>query len=246
MQAWEADASRCGGALPAAPGRNIDLGAVGVLAAWYPLGLLPTGSPYLEATLCALERSLFYEGALFVNTGHSGWGTYLNMRIAGCYMLLGSEKGWDLTRWLLRHASPTYNWPEAIHPRTGGGSAGDGHHGWASAEWLLLVRSLLLREEVDRLHLAPALPASWLQSPGRVSVERAPTSFGSLGYELEWDPGARNMSIALAADWRKPPAELWWKLPVAPGRVFIDGSPARCDGDRVLVPARAKRVDVAG
>src|SRR5207302_5002800 len=33
-QAWEADASRCGGALCAAPGRDLDLGAVGVLAAW--------------------------------------------------------------------------------------------------------------------------------------------------------------------------------------------------------------------
>ena len=37
---------------------------------------------------------------------------------------------------------------------------------------------------------------------GRLSVERAPTSFGSLGYELEWDADARHMSLALAADWR--------------------------------------------
>ena len=106
---------------------------IGTLVAWPPLGVLPGDSPYLAASLSALEKAFFYEGALFVHSSHSGWGTYLNMRIAACYLLAGSDKGWELMQWLLRHASPTFNWPEAINPKSGGGSTGDGHHGWASA-----------------------------------------------------------------------------------------------------------------
>ena len=37
-------------------------------------------------------------------------------------------------RQVLDYASPTLNFPEAIHPLTGGGVIGDGHHGWAAAE----------------------------------------------------------------------------------------------------------------
>ncbi|MFL5734603.1 MAG: hypothetical protein ACJ78Q_15575 [Chloroflexia bacterium] len=255
---WVDDGERCGGALPGAEGRGIDLSAVGVLAAWYPLGLLGPENPYLAGTLCALERELFYEGALFVNTGHSGWGTYVNMRIAGCLLLLGSERGWELMRWLLEHASGTYNWPEAIDPRSGGGSAGDGHHGWASAEWLLLVRSLLLREQGERLYIAPALPGEWFGPAGEVRVERAPTSFGTLGYRVEWDAGAASMRLGLEAEWRRPPVEMWWTLPGAPARVVVDGvevagvragdSPGVMDAsplrDTVRIPAGARRVEV--
>lgn len=207
------DAAVLGGALPAAPGRGIDLGAVGSLVAWYPLGIFGADSPYLPATLRAIQEKLFYEGALFVNTGHSGWGTYLNMRLAGCFGLLDPEDGWQLTRWLLAHSSPTYNWPEAIHTRSGEGSTGDGHHGWASAEWLLLVRSLLLREDKDTLHIAPGVPLAWLASHGALSVENAPTRFGLLRYNLRWTEGGRSLCLDVSGDWRKAPARLLWRLP---------------------------------
>ena len=207
------DAALCGGALPGARGRCLDLSAVGSLVAWHPLDIISPDSSYLTNTLSALEENLFYEGALFMNTGHSGWGSYVNMRIAACYALIDPERAWQLTLWLLRHASPTYNWPEAIHTRTKGGSTGDGHHGWASAEWLLLVRSLLLREEGSTLFLTPALPESWLQTAGRVEVEAAPTRFGTVGYTVEWDDGGRNANVRFSAEWRNPPARLLWGLP---------------------------------
>jgi hypothetical protein len=244
-RSWAEESARCEGALPGAPGRRFDLSAVGALAAWNPLGLLPPDDPYLAATLRALEDQLFHDGALFVNTGHSGWGTYINMRIAGCYLLQGDDKGWELTRWLVRHASPTLNWPEAIHTRSGRGSTGDGHHGWACAEWLLLVRSLLLRDEGRQLYITPYLPEEWLQSPGSLSVYAAPTRFGLLAYTLQWDQGGRNLCLALDPCWRAAPKHLLWKLPGHVSAVTVDGALVESPSGEIVLPTTTRMVEVA-
>jgi hypothetical protein len=244
-RAWAADIASLGRqALVAAPGRDIDLGMIGTLVSWFPLRLMPSDSPLLEGTLSALEEALFYEGALFVNTGHSGWGTYLNMRLAGCRLLQGSPKGWEAMLWLLRHASPTYNWPEAIHTRSLGGSAGDGQHGWASAEWLLLVRALLFQEERRRLVLTPALPADWLTSAGYLSVENAPTRFGPISYHLEWD-GDRHLHLQLTPRWRSTPPEVVWRAPGAAASAQVDGSPASPSAGGLVLPAGARNADIS-
>ena len=223
----------------------MDLGAIGTLAAWFPLQLLSPNSRLLEGTLAALEEATFHEDALLVNTGHSGWGTYLNMRIAGCHLLCGSEKGWRLMRWLLSKASPTHNWPEAIHPLTGGGSAGDGHHGWASAEWLLLVRAMLLQEmEGGRLALAPVLPADWLDFEGRIEVRDAPTLFGLLSYTMEWDAGGHNLHIQVEPRWRTSPQQLAWKPPAPVKYIAVDGREANTEDGMLNLPSEARLVEV--
>jgi hypothetical protein len=239
--AWATDmASLERETLVAAPGRGIDLGMVGTLVAWFPLRLMPSDSPLLEGTLSALEHTLFYEDALFVNTGHSGWGTYLNMRVAGCRLLQNSPKGWDLMQRLLRFASPTYNWPEAIHTRSLSGSAGDGQHGWASAEWLLLVRALLLREDDRRLTLTPTLPGDWLSTPGHLSIENAPTRFGPLSYHLEWDASSLNLELAT----RPSAAEVVWQLPIPSTQTTLDGHPTSSLSSVLVLPLGTKKAEV--
>jgi len=232
-------------ALVAAPGRGIDLGMVGTLVSWFPLRLMPTDSPLLEGTLSALEEALFYQGMLFVNTGHSGWGTYLNMRLAGCRLLQGSPKGWEAMLWLLRHASPTYNWPEAIHTGSLGGSAGDGQHGWASAEWLLLVRALLLHEERHRLVLAPALPQDWLASPGFLSVDKAPTRFGPISFHLEWSD-ARTIRLEISPQWRSTPPEVVWHFRWPVRSATVDGISLKPTPDGLVLPRDATHATIEG
>lgn len=213
LGAWRGDRETLRrNAIPAAPGRGLDIGVVGSLAAWFPLRLLPASNPLLEGTLAALEEIAFHEGALFVQAGHSGWGTYLNMRVAGCRLMQGSERGWHLMRKLLDMASPTLNWPEAVHPQ-GGGSAGDGHHGWASAEWLMLVRALLLEERGNDLVITPFLPAEWLQNPGEIAIAGAPTLFGPVAFKAEWSAGGKSLRLNLEANWRGEPPKILWKVP---------------------------------
>ena len=64
---------------------------------------------------------------------------------------------------------------------------GDGHHGWAAADFLSFVRNLLVREvddSVPTLALCSMLPDEWLGQG--VEVHDAPTHFGRLSYAIRW------------------------------------------------------------
>src|SRR5262249_33729308 len=86
--------------------------------------------------------------------------------------------------WLADRATPTGTWPEVVHPRTGRGIAGDGQAAAATAEVLLLVRDLLVRETDDGLALGDGWPADWF---GRgVRVPCAPPTCGRCSYAVRW------------------------------------------------------------
>lgn len=86
--------------------------------------------------------------------------------------------------WLLSAASPTWAWPERIHPRLGTGCVGDGHSPAATAAVLDLARSLLVREEPGGLVLLSLLPETW-RGQG-LEVHDAPTEHGVVSYAVRW------------------------------------------------------------
>ena len=94
-------------------------------------------------------RRFCHGDAFFQGISHTGLGTYLTMQLAFVELRAGDRRALDRLSWLLGAATPTWTWPEAIHPQLGGGCMGDGHHGWAAAEFLSFVRAMLVRE-VDR------------------------------------------------------------------------------------------------
>jgi hypothetical protein len=87
-------------------------------------------------------------------------------------------------------SSPTGQWPEAIHPLTGGGCMGDGHHVWAAAEWLLMIRNCFVREEGECLVLCAGIPARWLDQAAPIRLGPAPTSFGAVSISITPAPGS--------------------------------------------------------
>ena len=119
---------------------------------------------------------------------------------------------------------------------------GDGHHGWAAADFLSFVRNLLVREvddSVPTLALCSMLPDEWLGQG--VEVHDAPTHFGRLSYAVRWH-GER-------------PAILWELEPhvgiehvrlTAPG-LDPSWSTAERRGEALLAPVRADAVaEVSG
>lgn len=46
---------------------------------------------------------------------------------------------------------------------------GDGQHGWAAAEWLMMMRNLFVREEGRLIVIGSGLFPEWLESGRRVS-----------------------------------------------------------------------------
>jgi hypothetical protein len=173
-------------AMPAGPRRRIDPGVIGSLAACWPLDLLPADDKRVVATLDVLrERFTLAEGrAFFQGISHTGLGTYLTLQVAAVELAGGDPRCLDRLAWMLEAATPTWTWPEAIHPRLPGGCMGDGHHGWAAADFLSFVRMLLVREVAGGLALSSAVPANWLGQGWE--VHDAPTAHGTLSYAVRW------------------------------------------------------------
>ena len=221
-------------AIPASPYRRMDAGAIGSLVALYPLRLLAPDDERILNTLAALEETSFSEGVFFQHMGHAAFGTYLNLHIAQCHLFRRSGKAWPIIQWLLRHASPTFTWAEGIHPLTRAGGMGDGHHGWAAADWLLALRNLLLFEEDDHLVLTPALPIAWLRPGSVVGAEEAPTYFGPVSFTLSFRE--REALLEMSPGFRLAPAYVELNLPVEPVGLETDRPGARILGRAIRLP----------
>jgi hypothetical protein len=96
-------------------------------------------------------------------------------------------------------ASPTGQWPEAIHPHTLGGCMGDGQHVWAAAEWLMAMRNMFVREEYDSLIIGSGIPANWHYSEARLSYGPTWTPWGKL--EIAIDLTSEQGKVCWRADW---------------------------------------------
>lgn len=175
-------------AIPASPYRRLDAGAIGSLAVGYPLNLWSPDDHRLLDTADFLIDNCFVYGGFFQDMIHSGINAYLTLHIAQVLLRAGDSRYFQLMEAVARLASPTGQWPEAIHPRTLGGCMGDGQHVWAAAEWILMVRNCFVREEDNQLIMASGIPLSWLHSRGedehKLSFGPASTTFGMVSISI--------------------------------------------------------------
>lgn len=207
-------------AMPASPYRRLDAGAIGSLAAGYPLQLYGPDDRRLMDCVGFLIEHCFVDGAFFQDMVHSGVNAYLTLHVAQVLLRAGDPRCLELIDAVAKLATPTGQWPEAIHPRTGGGCMGDGHHVWAAAEWVLMMRHCFLREEEDRLVLCAGIPPQWLEQGGRISFGPTPTAFGIVSVTIS--PGAP-ARITWQADWHGDPPPIEVRLPgFEPARVEPD------------------------
>jgi hypothetical protein len=222
------------GALPASPLRRMDSGAIGSLAVSYPLSLWPGDDSRVRATLEYLLAKCMFKGTFFQDMIHSGMNAYLTLHMAQCLLRAGDPRFFQLIKDTAAVASPTGQWPEAIHPHTLGGCMGDGHHVWASAEWVLMMRNLFLREEDRVLVVASGIPEEWLRSGREMSFGPGPTAFGTVSVYLK--PVPNGMRVTWEADWHTPPACIVVRIPgrkaisvtdVRNGSVEIPDTPER-------------------
>jgi len=227
------DAQRLGRlALPASPYRRLDAGAIGSLAMGYPLQLCERDDPRLLDSIKFLRECCFVDGAFFQDMTHSGINAYLSLHIAQVLLRAGKPDYLDVADAVAGLASPTGQWPEAIHPHTRGGCMGDGHHVWASAEWVVLVRNCFVREEGNSLILCSGIPARWLSAGEAISFGPSPTAFGTLSLQLAPVQQGR-VRVSWDANWHaaEPAIELHLggctPITAPPGETSIELSLAR-------------------
>ncbi len=187
-------------AMPASPYRRLDAGAIGSLAGGYPLQLRPPDDPRLLATVEFLLQHCFFAGGFFQDMIHSGINAYLTLHVAQVLLRAGDPRYRELMDAVAGLASPTGQWPEAIHPRTRGGCMGDGQHVWAAAEWILMIRNCFLREEGDALIVGGGVFPAWLAGDEALSFGPAPTAFGTVSIAIE--PEKTASSEAAKVSWQ--------------------------------------------
>ena len=172
--------------MPASPYRRMDAGAIGSLAAGYPLKTWGERDARVLKTADFLVDNFFVDGGFFQEISHSGINAYLTLHVAQVFLRAGDKRYIDILRAVAALATSTGQWPEAIHPRTHGGCMGDGQHIWAVAEWVLMLRNCFVREEEaeGKLVLCSGVPVEWA-GQGPVSFGPAPTSFGKLSLSVE-------------------------------------------------------------
>ncbi|BCO30156.1 hypothetical protein TspCOW1_02590 [Thiohalobacter sp. COW1] len=199
-------------AMPASPYRRLDAGAIGSLAVGYPLQQCAADDPRLLDCVEFLLANCFVNGAFFQDMIHSGLNAYLTLHVAQILLRAGDPRYLELMDTVAELASPTGQWPEAIHPRTGGGCMGDGHHVWASAEWVLMLRNVFVREEDDRLILASGVPERWLEQDQPIRFGPSPTRFGRVSVQLTPQPGG-DVQLDWQADWHAAALVIEARLP---------------------------------
>ena len=202
--------------MPASPYRRLDAGAIGSLAVGYPTQLCEPEDPRLLDCVEFLLDKCFVKGAFYQDMIHSGLNAYLTLHVAQILLRAGDSRFLDLVDAVAGLASPTGQWPEAIHPATGGGCMGDGHHVWASAEWVLMVRNCFVREEGDRLILCAGIPPRWLEQDKPIRFGPAPTSFGTLSITIQPRPDG-SPEVTWEGDWHDEAPEIEVKLPKTSG-----------------------------
>jgi putative flippase GtrA len=195
-------------AMPASPYRRLDSGAIGSLAASYPLRVFKEDDPRILDTADFLMKNCIVHGGFFHDMTHSGINPYLTLHLAQVFLRAGDPRYFSLMTAVAKLASPTGQWPESIHPRTGGGCMGDGQQVWAAAEWVMIIRNCFVREEENRLILCSGIPRVWLKENQTIAFGPAPTSFGDIQISIK--PQGQNILVVWHGLWftKEPPIDI--------------------------------------
>jgi hypothetical protein len=242
------------GGIPASPYRRIDAGAIGSLVADYPLQLTEGGDDRVIRTIDQLMQRSWYRGGFFQDMIHSGINAYLTLDIAQTLLRAGDPRFRNLIETVAELASPTGQWPEAIHPQTLGGCMGDGQHGWAAAEWIMMVRNCFIREEGDRLIVGSGLFEEWLEANGELTFGPTLTPWGAVSIRiLTTIAGVESARPVVTIDgqWRGKPPRIDVAVPgyvkqtnVDPAHAFAlqrSGNPQEINAsERAVVPFVAR------
>ena len=109
---------------------------------------------------------------------------------------------------------------------------GDGQHVWASAEWILMVRNCLVREEQreDLVVLLSGVPERWYKPNAMFSFGPAPTIFGPIS--LSVSSRGNRLDVRWNARWRGGEPRVEVRLPGYPP---VEAEPGR---GSIEVPVR--------
>lgn len=166
----------------------------------WPCGVFDPHDPMLTATLRHIESNASRYGSGLLSEGPGSFWPYISVDWAIGYILRGEpDKAVDLFCAYVDNAGTTLSWGEGYASESNL-AGGDQPHGWADAQFVNLLRHMLVMEQGDVLHLLPAVPRSWLKGPNPIRLQRLPTCFGALSLVVQPHPREGKLSATLQLD----------------------------------------------
>jgi hypothetical protein len=210
-------------------------------AAVFPCEILPPRDPQVDKVFEQF-RSTKLQGI---------WPTwpYISTEWAQSHLLRNEFDDAESVFWAyIRKATLHRTWPEALDPLTRIG-AGDQPHGWAAADFVLLLRNMILAEREKSLWLCQATPRDWLAEGKEIEIKNAPTEFGVVSLHVQSHLAAGRIEYTINRTAARGPctARLWLRIPNshAPQKVLIDGANQKNISDGfVEFPLREKEVRI--
>lgn len=224
-----------------------DIRIWGSLAALWPCRVFDPRDEKLTATLRKMEdRSA--EGMYQFITNPKIW-PYISTDWAQGYLLRDeTDKAVDIFYSYIDHAAVNRAWIEEIFLDSRIGT-GDMPHCWAAADFVILLRNMLLREEDGELLLASGTPRKWLADGLVIKVDRAPTHFGQISYRITSCLASNRVKARIEPPARTVPGKLRLRLRLPDGKrivgVSVDGKPwDGFDGEWITLPSSRKSINV--
>ena len=176
----------------------------------FPGKLYEPGDSLVDGNM-AMLKACEKEG-LVLDTGwlKGGIWNYFASFYGHAWLWLGDgEKAGQVLYDFANHASPLLVWREEQN-LLGGKPAfvGDMPHNWASAEFIRLVRHILILERGKELHLLEGLPSAWVQKGKTLKVNQIETDFGPLSIVLKVDKNGQKATVRIEGAKRNPPEKI--------------------------------------
>jgi hypothetical protein len=234
--------------IPVSPYRGLDSTIIGSIAALYPCRIVAPDDPRIVGTQRTMLERFMRDGLYFLRVVYGTLTALHTCSVAHAAVYMDdAETAVRVFRDIERWSSSTHCWPEGTSVKTGEGAQGDMPQNYAGAEYLLLLRDMLLHEDGDTIKLTPAIPAEWTAPGKELAFERAPTFFGEMSFRIRSGAGGDRLTLELTPPAHEPREGYVWFVHDAKGRpvrrVSIDDAPHNeFSENRVVVPCGSRVV----
>ena len=236
--------SRNGGYIP--PSLDGDCGGQdwGNLMGTYPGHVIAPNDPLIAATLKKVQ-SKYAEGITTYGDGRY-LHDYVIMKNTLTEIVRGEQQQPLKELYsILVHTSSTHEGFEYAIRVWGNRDFADNlpPHGWFAAEYRLVLRDMMVREDEGDVHLLSVMSPAWMGAGKVIRVERAPTQFGEVGFTMT-QPDDHSARIELQTQWQEQPRAVYLHLPwfANVSSVSVDGKPAVHANGVVNIPSNAREI----
>ncbi|NHJ46597.1 MAG: hypothetical protein FK733_02300 [Asgard group archaeon] len=229
------------GYLPVGPYRECDSAMIANLCAYHPTKLWDSSNEILRKTADVIYEKFTHNGGFFHEVAWNCYGTYLSMHLAQVYHELNDQaKVNEIMNWLTKNITCSIGWAEGISPQTMEGGMGDSPHGWASADWIHLIRNIFVSEALDgSLKLLSGYPVKFLRKG--VSVKDLRTYYGNISFNAKLTK--KTLSLRVDNQTRLPTVNI--RTPSEVVKMEHEKGEAMVIGDRnIEINKRVKKIKI--